>query len=60
MIFFDQGRLWLLAIGDARTPVANLGSLPVADIGTASDAVVLASGPAAVARSNRHVTSGWC
>ncbi len=45
VVFAEGGRLWSSAIGDARTAVDNLGSLPVADLEVAPDAVLLASGP---------------
>ncbi len=44
-IFVDGGELWLLDIGESRTRVDNLGSLPVADIGVGSGVRLLASGP---------------
>jgi alkylation response protein AidB-like acyl-CoA dehydrogenase len=49
VIHADGEQLWLLEIGDARTPVDNLGSLPLADIDTGSGAVLLGSGPAIAA-----------
>lgn len=49
VVYRDGEQLRLLEIGDARTPVDNLGSLPVADIDTGSDPVTLGSGPAVLA-----------
>ncbi len=45
VVFADGGRLWSSAIGDARTTVDNLGSLPVADVEVGPGAVLLASEP---------------
>ncbi len=45
VLFVDGGQLWWLAVGDARTRVDNLGSLPVADIDIGTGANLLASGP---------------
>ena len=45
VIFVDGGQLWSMAIGESRTRVDNLGSLPVADIEVGNGARALASGP---------------
>jgi alkylation response protein AidB-like acyl-CoA dehydrogenase len=45
VLFVDEGQLWSLAVGERGTPVANLGSLPVADLVVGHDARLLASGP---------------
>ena len=45
VVFVDAGQLWSLDIGDSRTGVDNLGSLPVADIDVGSGARLVASGP---------------
>lgn len=45
VLFVDGGQLWSLAVGEARTGVGNLGSLPVADIHVGTGARPLASGP---------------
>ncbi len=45
VIYLDGEQLWLIEIVGARTPVDNLGSLPVADIDTGSASVLLGSGP---------------
>jgi alkylation response protein AidB-like acyl-CoA dehydrogenase len=45
VVFVDGDELWALDIGESRTRVDNLGSLPVADIGIGSRARLLASGP---------------
>jgi alkylation response protein AidB-like acyl-CoA dehydrogenase len=37
--------LWSLTVGERGTPVANLGSLPVADVVVGDAAALLASGP---------------
>jgi len=44
VVFVDGGKLWRAPVGDGRTVVDNLGSLPVADVGLGPDAVLLASG----------------
>ncbi len=48
VVFADDGRLWSSTIGGARSAVANLGSLPLADL-EVGDAVLLASGSEAAA-----------
>jgi len=45
VLFADRGQLFSLAVGASATAVANLGSLPVADIAVGDDARLLASGP---------------
>jgi alkylation response protein AidB-like acyl-CoA dehydrogenase len=44
VLFIDEGQLWSLAVGEGTTPVANLGSLPLADLAVGHDARLLASG----------------
>jgi alkylation response protein AidB-like acyl-CoA dehydrogenase len=43
----DGDRLVLVPLDGARTPVENLGSMPLADVDVSSDAAVLATGAAA-------------
>jgi alkylation response protein AidB-like acyl-CoA dehydrogenase len=43
-IVLDGDRLLLVPLDEARTPVENLGSMPVADVSVVSTAEVLASG----------------
>ncbi len=45
VVFFDRGRLWYSDAGRAGTAVANLGSLPLADVPVGDDALLLAAGP---------------
>ncbi len=45
VVFVDGGQVWSSAVGDSRTDVTNLGSLPVADLRVGDDAVLLGSGP---------------
>jgi alkylation response protein AidB-like acyl-CoA dehydrogenase len=45
VLFADSGQLWSLPVGGGGTAVANLGSLPVADVVVGDDARLLASGP---------------
>jgi alkylation response protein AidB-like acyl-CoA dehydrogenase len=45
VLFAERGQLWSLAVGSRATAVANLGSLPVADVVVGDDAHLLASGP---------------
>ena len=45
VVFVDDGQLWSSTVGDARTPVENIGSLPLADIRVGEEAHLLASGP---------------
>jgi len=45
VLFADRGQLWSLAVGECGTSVANLGSLPVADVAVGDGARLLASGP---------------
>jgi alkylation response protein AidB-like acyl-CoA dehydrogenase len=47
--------LLLVDLAGNSTPVENLGSMPVADVAIPADAVVLASGPAALAAFGRAV-----
>ena len=49
VVFFDDGRLLCQQIGDQRRPIANTGSMPVADITVTSATEVLAEGPEAAA-----------
>jgi alkylation response protein AidB-like acyl-CoA dehydrogenase len=48
VVFVDGGRLWCMTIGDGARPVANIGSMPVADV-TVDGAAEMASGDAAAA-----------
>ena len=48
-LVLDGDRLLLVALGDGRRPVANLGAAPLADVTVDPAAPVLARGPAAVA-----------
>jgi len=45
VVFADAEGLWSWSVGDSRTAVANLGSMPVADLAVGGDAVQLAAGP---------------
>ncbi len=45
VVFRHGGRLWSTQAGSAGTAVANLGSLPVADLPVGDDAHLLADGP---------------
>ncbi|MGP0032098.1 MAG: acyl-CoA dehydrogenase family protein [Acidimicrobiales bacterium] len=48
VIFFHDGRLRCMEIADRGRPIANIGSLPVADIAVDDSAPVLASGAPAM------------
>jgi alkylation response protein AidB-like acyl-CoA dehydrogenase len=45
VVYLDRGQLWSSDAGTAGTAVANLGSLPLADVPIGGDAVLLAAGP---------------
>ncbi len=45
VVFVDDGKLWSTAVAEVRTPVDNIGSLPLADIRVGEEAQVLAAGP---------------
>jgi alkylation response protein AidB-like acyl-CoA dehydrogenase len=55
-IVMDEDRLLLVPLEGARTPVENLGSLPLADVSVCpASAAVLASGPEALAAAEHAV-----
>jgi alkylation response protein AidB-like acyl-CoA dehydrogenase len=47
-IVLDGERILLVPLDGARTPVENLGSMPVADVPISAGAIVLGSGPSAL------------
>ncbi|WP_179476102.1 acyl-CoA dehydrogenase family protein [Mycolicibacterium vinylchloridicum] len=47
VVALDDDRLILVRLGDNRTPVSNLGSMPLADVEIGPDRVLLAAAPAA-------------
>jgi alkylation response protein AidB-like acyl-CoA dehydrogenase len=56
----DDDRLLLVPLAGERTPVENLGSLPVADLTVGADAKVLAAGPGAVAAFDAALDDFGC
>jgi alkylation response protein AidB-like acyl-CoA dehydrogenase len=54
-VVLDGDRLLLVPLEGARTPVENLGAMPVADVVVPADAPVLAAGPDALAAHDAAV-----
>lgn len=52
-VVLDGDRLLLVALEGVRTPVENLGSMPLADVVIGGSVTVLAEGPAALAAHDR-------